>query len=45
LGFENRDEPNESTLAVVAVSIDPFRVLSEHVFVQLPLQLAIGSIG
>jgi len=48
LGFENRDEPSESTLVVVAgsavaVSIDPFRVLREQVFVQLPLQLAIGS--
>jgi len=50
LGFENRDEPSESTLVVVAgravaVSIDPFRVLREQVFVQLPLQLAIGSSG
>ena len=47
-GFENRDEPSESTLVVVAgravaVGIDPFRVLREQVFVQLPLQLAIGS--
>ena len=50
LGFENRDEPSESTLVVVAgravaVGIDPFRVLREQVFVQLPLQLAIGSSG
>jgi hypothetical protein len=50
LGFENRDEPSESTLVVVAgravaVSIDPFRVLREQVFVQLPLQLGKGSSG
>jgi len=50
LGFENRDEPSESTFVVlagraVAVGIDPFRVLREQGFVQLPLQLAIGSSG
>jgi hypothetical protein len=49
-GFENRDEPSESTLVVLAgrafpVSIDPFRVLREQVFVQLPLQLGKGSSG
>ncbi len=50
MGFENPDEPSESTLVVVAgravaVGIDPFRVLREQIFVQLPLQLAVGSSG